>query len=325
MGRHAGLRARLPDLHDLGPGQQQFGVLPAIWGTLYSSLLALMIGGFFGVAIAIFLTQDFLPPRLAQVFRTIVELLAAIPSVVYGLWGIFVVIPAIRPVANWLLRAFGWIPFFGTTLSGPGLVAGGAGAGDHGAADGRGDLAGRPPPGALQGEGGRLRPGRHPLGGDPEVHAARPRRPASSAPSCWASAARSARPWRWRCWSATPTRSACRCSRPPTRWPRCSPRTFRRPGHAEVEVLMYAALVLLAITLVVNIVGDAIMAALRAPDRPELTMSRLTTPRWRRGRSAERSSGRSGAARAPEPAADRSARGPPRSSPACRCSRCSTC
>ncbi len=68
-------------------GRQQFGILPHIWGTLYSSLLALAIGGFFGVVMAIFLTQDFLPPRLAQVFRTIVELLAAIPSVVYGLWG----------------------------------------------------------------------------------------------------------------------------------------------------------------------------------------------------------------------------------------------
>ena len=79
-----------------------YGILPEIWGTLYSSLLALLIGGFFGVAIAIFLTQDFLPPRLAQVFRTIVELLAAIPSVVYGLWGIFVVIPAIGRVADWL-------------------------------------------------------------------------------------------------------------------------------------------------------------------------------------------------------------------------------
>ena len=71
---------------------------------------------------AIFLTQDFLPPRLAQVFRTIVELLAAIPSVVYGLWGIFVVVPAIRPVSDWLHQALGWIPFFGTTLSGPGMA-----------------------------------------------------------------------------------------------------------------------------------------------------------------------------------------------------------
>ncbi len=100
----------------------QFGILPAIWGTLYSSLLALMIGGAFGVAMAIFLTQDFLPPQLAQVFRTIVELLAAIPSVVYGLWGIFVVIPAIRPIADWLHENASAIPFFGSSLSGPGML-----------------------------------------------------------------------------------------------------------------------------------------------------------------------------------------------------------
>ena len=102
--------------------KQQFGVLPQIWGTLYSSLLALAVGGFFGVAIAIFLTQDFLPPRLAQVFRTIVELLAAIPSVVYGLWGLFVVVPAIRPAAAFLYEQLGFIPFFSSTLSGPGMA-----------------------------------------------------------------------------------------------------------------------------------------------------------------------------------------------------------
>jgi phosphate transport system permease protein len=103
-------------------GRNVYGILPEIWGTLYSSLLALVIGGFFGVSMAIFLTQDFLPPRLAQVFRTIVELLAAIPSVVYGLWGLFVVVPAMRPMADWLYGHLGWIPFFGTTLSGPGLA-----------------------------------------------------------------------------------------------------------------------------------------------------------------------------------------------------------
>jgi phosphate transport system permease protein len=81
-----------------------------------------MIGGFFGVVMAIFLTQDFLEPRLAQVFRTTVELLAAIPSVVYGLWGLFVVVPAMRPVANELYERLGWVPFFGSTLSGPGLA-----------------------------------------------------------------------------------------------------------------------------------------------------------------------------------------------------------
>ncbi len=100
----------------------QFGILPEIWGTLYSSLLALLIGGFFGLTVAIFLTQDFLPPRLAIVFRTIIEMLAAIPSVVFGLWGIFVVIPAIRPMADWLHGVLGFIPFFGTSLSGPGML-----------------------------------------------------------------------------------------------------------------------------------------------------------------------------------------------------------
>jgi phosphate transport system permease protein len=100
----------------------RFGILPQIWGTLYSSLLALIIGGFFGVTIAIFLTQGFLPPRLALVFRTVIEMLAAIPSVVFGLWGIFVVIPAIRPIANWLHETLGWFPLFSTSLSGPGLA-----------------------------------------------------------------------------------------------------------------------------------------------------------------------------------------------------------
>jgi len=104
------------------PQRRIFGILPAIWGTIYSSLLALAIGGFFGVTIANFLTQDFLPLRLATVFRTIIEMLAAIPSVVFGLWGIFVVIPFIRPLADWLHQTLGFLPFFSTSLSGPGLL-----------------------------------------------------------------------------------------------------------------------------------------------------------------------------------------------------------
>jgi phosphate transport system permease protein len=102
--------------------KEQFGVLPEIWGTLYSSLLALLLGGLFGISIAIFLTQDFINHRLATVFRTIVELLAAIPSVVYGLWGIYVLIPLIRPGAQWLHEHFSWFPLFGTDLSGPGMA-----------------------------------------------------------------------------------------------------------------------------------------------------------------------------------------------------------
>jgi len=104
------------------PTAGEFGILAEIWGTLYSSLLALVIAGVFGVGVAIFLTQNFLPARVAYVFRTVVEMLAAIPSVVYGLWGIYVVIPAIRPAANWLNDSLGFIPFFGTSLAGPGLA-----------------------------------------------------------------------------------------------------------------------------------------------------------------------------------------------------------
>ncbi len=99
----------------------KFGILPEIWGTLYSSFLALLLGGFFGITIAIFLTQDFLPHRVELVLKNIIELLAAIPSVVYGLWGIFVLIPLIRPLADFFHAKLGWLPFFSTSLSGPGM------------------------------------------------------------------------------------------------------------------------------------------------------------------------------------------------------------
>ncbi len=104
------------------PGRESFGILAEIWGTLYSSVLSLIIAGFFGVGVAIFLTQDFLDARLARIFRTVIEMLAAIPSVVYGLWGIYVVIPALRPVAEFLHGHFGWFPLFSTSLAGPGMA-----------------------------------------------------------------------------------------------------------------------------------------------------------------------------------------------------------
>src|SRR5262249_62388282 len=99
-----------------------FGIEAEIWGSVYSSVLGVAIGSLFGIAVAIFLTQDFIPPRVELFIKNVVELLAAIPSVVYGLWGIFVVIPAIRPACEWLYGHLGWIPIFGTRLSGPGLL-----------------------------------------------------------------------------------------------------------------------------------------------------------------------------------------------------------
>jgi len=107
---------------DWDPAAKKFGILPQIGGTLYSSILGVAIGSLFGLAVAIFLTQDFIPYNLEIGLKNIVELLAAIPSVVYGLWGIFVVIPLIRPVANVLHNAMGGIPLFETRLVGPGLM-----------------------------------------------------------------------------------------------------------------------------------------------------------------------------------------------------------
>jgi phosphate transport system permease protein len=103
-------------------GKDQFGILPEIWGTLYSSILGVAIGTLFGLAVAIFLTQDYLPPWIEDLLKHTVNLLAAIPSVVYGLWGIFVVIPTIRPACNWLHGHLGWIPFFGTPLLSVGML-----------------------------------------------------------------------------------------------------------------------------------------------------------------------------------------------------------
>jgi phosphate transport system permease protein len=104
------------------PGKGHYGILPEIWGTLYSSVLGVLIGSVFGVAVAIFLTEDFLPPWLERTFKNIFDLLAAIPSVVYGLWGIFVVIPAIRPVCNWIHDGLSGIPLFSTPLLSVGLL-----------------------------------------------------------------------------------------------------------------------------------------------------------------------------------------------------------
>jgi phosphate transport system permease protein len=104
------------------PSGKEFGILPQICGTLFSSILGVAVGSVFGIAVAIFITQDFLPRSVEIFIKNVVELLAAIPSVVYGLWGIFVVVPAIRPACNWLNDSLGFVPIFGSRLSGPGVL-----------------------------------------------------------------------------------------------------------------------------------------------------------------------------------------------------------
>jgi len=97
------------------PNRDRFGVLPFLVGTAATSLIALLIALPPGLAIAIFLNEDFLPKPVRQFIRFVVELLAAIPSVVYGLWGIFVVIPLVQQLGSWCAERFPNVPL----LAGP--------------------------------------------------------------------------------------------------------------------------------------------------------------------------------------------------------------
>jgi len=101
-----------------------FGAAPMIFGTLASSLLALLIAVPLALGVAIYLTE-FAPKWLRQPVAFLVELLAAIPSVVYGLWGIYVLIPFLRGhVVPALRAALGWTPFFDGVFYGNSLLAG---------------------------------------------------------------------------------------------------------------------------------------------------------------------------------------------------------
>jgi phosphate transport system permease protein len=104
------------------PIGEQYGAFTAIYGTVVSSLLALLIAVPLGVGTAIFLTENIIPLPVRQVLGVMVELLAAIPSVVLGLWGIFVMEPFLRPGLTGLHQLLGWLPFFSTTPQGPGMA-----------------------------------------------------------------------------------------------------------------------------------------------------------------------------------------------------------
>lgn len=94
------------------PNRENFGVFPFIVGTAASSLIAILLAFPLGLAIAIFLSENFLPLPIRQFVRFVVEMLAAIPSVVYGLWGIFVVIPIIKAFGDWAVVHLKGIPLF---------------------------------------------------------------------------------------------------------------------------------------------------------------------------------------------------------------------
>lgn len=104
------------------PARGEFGALPAIYGTVVSSLLALAIAGPVGLFAAIFLAE-FAPVWLERFLSFLIELLASIPSVVYGLWGLFVMVPVVRKIEVWLHREAGSLPLFSCTPLGIGMLA----------------------------------------------------------------------------------------------------------------------------------------------------------------------------------------------------------
>ena len=107
------------------PVTNQFGALPLIYGTVVSSGIAILLAGFVGVFAAAYLA-DFAPRRLAQPLSFAIELLAAVPSVVYGLWGLFILAPIMRAYIDPFLQArFGWLPIFSGTIYGTGLLTAG--------------------------------------------------------------------------------------------------------------------------------------------------------------------------------------------------------
>jgi phosphate transport system permease protein len=110
---------------DWDPVNELFGALPFIYGTLVSSLLALIIAVPLSIGVAVF-TTEMCPPFLRGPLSFFVELLAAIPSVIYGLWAIFILVPILSTkVEPFLAKTLGWTGLFQGPAYGFGMLAAG--------------------------------------------------------------------------------------------------------------------------------------------------------------------------------------------------------
>jgi phosphate transport system permease protein len=107
------------------PVKENFGALTFIWGTIVSSLLALIIAVPISLGTAIYLSE-LAPSKIRQPLSFLIELLAAIPSVIYGLWGIFVLVPLLREtIQPFFAEYLGFLPFFQGDIYGVGMMAAG--------------------------------------------------------------------------------------------------------------------------------------------------------------------------------------------------------
>src|SRR6266446_996665 len=128
QGSHLALRKfgwRFLTSSEWDPVNEQFGAVPFIFGTVVSSAIALLIAVPLGIATAVYLTE--LAPRwMRSTLTLLIELLAAVPSVILGLWGIFVMVPWLRQHLFPSLRnSFGFLPLFRGPIYGVSLLAGG--------------------------------------------------------------------------------------------------------------------------------------------------------------------------------------------------------
>jgi phosphate transport system permease protein len=112
---------------DWNPVINQYGVLPHIYGTIVSAFIGLLISVPIGVGTAVFLSEDLLPSKIRTVLAFLVELLAAIPSVVYGVWGIFVLSPIIQAIGIPVSNILGFLPIFSAEggITGRGMLTAG--------------------------------------------------------------------------------------------------------------------------------------------------------------------------------------------------------
>jgi len=103
----------------------KFGALPYIFGTVLTSTIALVLALPIGLAVALVTSENFLPPWVRSPIAFLVELIAAIPSVIVGLWGIYLLVPFLQPIQLWLYTHFKQIPLFSTQPFGSGMLAAG--------------------------------------------------------------------------------------------------------------------------------------------------------------------------------------------------------
>jgi phosphate ABC transporter permease protein PstC len=101
-----------------------YGALPLVAGTLVTAAVALLVGVPVAVAAALYVTE-LCPRPLRTPLTILIDLLAAVPSIVYGLWGVFVLIPKLRPIEQWFSDTFSFLPFVGGPVAGPNYFIGG--------------------------------------------------------------------------------------------------------------------------------------------------------------------------------------------------------